>query len=408
MAVRSSIRRAGTTAVIGLFAGAGAVGLLTPSAWADGVSAPVIFWTTPNNLQHNSGHIFFARLNGSSTAPRTLTTTGATVNSPLGVAPDPAGGKVYWANAGANTIAWARLNGTGGGSLNTAGATVDIPTGLVVDRHRGKIYWANSGGGISWAHLNGSGGGDLVTTGATVNHPAGVAIDTQHGRIYWANSMGNSISYAALNNSGGADLVTTGATVDGPQSVVISSSLHRIYWANFSGNSIGYASLSGGNGGNLATTGANISSPILGAIDPATGRLYWANYGTPFGIMYANLDSSGHGGTLYTVSNGWPAAPAILTKPAGAGVPRISGGSRIGDRLSCSRGRWRSDLPGEHDYRAPAHFGYRWTRNGSALSGATARTYTPRTGGSYRCIVTARNAAGKTSQTSATTQISSS
>ena len=69
--------------------------------------------------------------------------------------------------------------------------------------------------------------------------------------------------------------------------------------------------------------------------------------------------------------------------------------------LSCSRGAWAGDLAGASLFRAPQSFAYQWIRGGSDIGGATLRTFTPTTPGSYACRVTAINRAGGTSQTSA-------
>jgi len=96
--------------------------------------------------------------------------------------------------------------------------------------------------------------------------------------------------------------------------------------------------------------------------------------------------------------------PVLLKKPTGTGGPLINGGagdSATGATLICSPGRWGADLLGEHLYRAPARLAYRWTKSGTPVSGAAARTYTPHTAGPYRCVVTASNTSGSTSQSSA-------
>ncbi len=119
--------------------------------------------------------IAFAKLDGSGGSD--LNTTGATVNDPEGVAIDAANGKVYWANAAANKISFANLDNTGGGGDLTipAGATLNGPAGVAIDAAAGKIYWANSGPGttdansIAWAKLDGSVSGNLKTTGASAN-----------------------------------------------------------------------------------------------------------------------------------------------------------------------------------------------------------------------------------------------
>ena len=94
--------------------------------------------------------------------------------------------RIYWSNYETNQIAWANLNGDGGGgTVNTTGATVDGPMGLAADPSRGLIYWVNwsadRGTTISYAHLDGSGAGDLAITGTTIDAPHGLAIDPTAG-----------------------------------------------------------------------------------------------------------------------------------------------------------------------------------------------------------------------------------
>ena len=51
-------------------------------------------------------------------------------------------------------------------------------------------------------------------------------------------------------------------------------------------------------------------------------------------------------------------------------------------------------------YRAPESLAYQWSRDGNDLPGAETNSITADPEGSYRCRVTATNAAGATSQTS--------
>jgi DNA-binding beta-propeller fold protein YncE len=92
-----------------------------------------------------------------------LNTPGVTGANPEGVAVDPAAGKIYWANFTTDAIAYANLNGSGGGTVNTGSATVDGPDGVAIDPSAGRIYWTNeqsSTTAVSFANLDGSGGGD--------------------------------------------------------------------------------------------------------------------------------------------------------------------------------------------------------------------------------------------------------
>lgn len=388
--------------------------LATALAPAPALAANTIYWnwaTLYNNSYVSNSGISLANLGGSGGAG--LTVSGVAVDHPLGVAIDAATGTMYWANfgssinycsgplAGGNTISYAHLDGTGGGTLNTNGATVSGPDGVAIDPAAGRLYWANDHANtISYASLDGSGGHDLNTTGATVNCPAGLAVDPAVGRVYWTNFRGNTISYANLDGSGGGDLPISGATVSGPYGLAINSSTGRLYWANNTGESISYSNLDGSGGEDLSTTGATTRGPWGIAIDPAAGRIYWANnIGST--ISYANLNESG-GGDLSTpgAAVDHPKYPALLEVPSGAGPPVVGGGSTTGSRLSCSSGTWAADLPESFLYRAPQHVAYSWSRNGTPIPGSPS-SITARAPGRYACQVTASNFAGSTSQTSA-------
>ncbi len=87
------------------------------------------------------------------------------------------------------------------------------------------------------------------------------------------------------------------------------------------------------------------------------------------------------------------------TKPTSSAAPTITGSTSVGSVLTCSQGSWTGN---------PASFAYRWLRNGSAIAGQTASTYTVQSadlGTGISCEVTATNAAGSTGATSSTLQI---
>ena len=398
---------------------AAAVGFAMVFAPAPALAANSVYWAwatlSYDNSSVTAGGISFANLDGS--AGQGLTVSGAPVDHPLGVAIDYATGMIYWANfgsttnycngplSGGNTISFANLDGTDGGTLNTSGATVSGPDGLAIDPAAGRVYWANDHANtISYSSLNGSGGHDLNTAGATVDCPAGVAVHPAGGRVYWTNFKGNTISYANLDGSGGGDLPISGATVSGPYGLAIDAAAGQIYWANNIGDTIGYANLDGSGADTLGTPGAPVSGPWGVAIDPAAGLIYWAN-NTGSSIAYARLNESG-GGVLGTAGApvDHPKYPALLEAPSGAGAPVVGGGSTTGSKLSCSRGAWDSDLPESFLYRAPQRFAYNWSENGTAIFGSSS-SITPSSPGSYACRVTASNYAGSTTQTSAASTV---
>jgi DNA-binding beta-propeller fold protein YncE len=383
--------------LIALFGLAGAGLTLSASA---AHATDRIYWSNYDN-----DTISYANLNGSGGGQ--INTTGATVDGPMGLAIDPAAGRVYWANWGnpggtGVTISYANLDGSGGGgNLPTGNATVLGPHGLAIDPAAGKIYWPNyNGNRISFANLNGSGGGDLMTGAATLAGPRGVAVDPASGRIYWANYDGNRLSYANLNGSGGGDLATGNATVHQPEGVAFDPPTGRIFFGNYSAaDTISYANLDGSGGADLMTGAAIKNFPHGVAIDPAARKVYWANYAADV-ISYANLDGSG-GGNLPTpgATLVGPELPALLEAPAGSRAPVLRGKFRPGSNLRCGQAAW-ADPISSLDYRTPQGFSYNWRRNGKPVAGATSSSLKVRSVADYSCQVTAQNLAGTASQAS--------
>ena len=389
--------------------GLGAVALVSLSAASAAHAGDRIYWSN-----YETNQIAWADLNGDG-GGGTVNTTGATVDGPMGLAADPSRGLIYWVNWAADrgtTISYAHLDGSGGGDLDITGTTIDAPHGLAIDPTAGpagRLYWLNhDAGAISWADLDGSGGGsggELAITNATVDEPRGMMIDPVTNRLYWSNfaaATGMTISYINLDGSGDGDLLDIGPLGEGPEGTAINPLTRKIYWSDFGQKHlIQFADLDGTGISTLNTTGALTRGVHGVAIDPDTQRIYWANWYSD-GIGYAKLDGSG-GGNL-DVSGApisRPNLPVLVKVPAGTAAPQVSGGSAPGSTLSCTPGSWAGDVIESLAYRAPETLSYRWTRDGTDLPGATADTVTADAVGSYRCDVTATNAAGSTTQSSA-------
>ncbi|MBM6577091.1 hypothetical protein KCP91_11980 [Microvirga sp. SRT01] len=87
------------------------------------------------------------------------------------------------------------------------------------------------------------------------------------------------------------------------------------------------------------------------------------------------------------------AVSAALAAPTNTSAPVVSGSGTVGQTLSSSAGGWTG---------SPTSYAYQWTRDGSAISGATASTYTLVSADASKtvlCRVTATNAAGSSSPT---------
>lgn len=372
-------------------------------------AAETIYWSNYDNET-----LAFANLDGSGGGQ--FDTAGQPDVQSEGLTIDSATGRLYWSNfsggsGDTGSIHFAGLAGGDGGQLNTGGATVNEPNGIAIDPTTQTIYWANYNGGIeehgtiSFAKLDGSAAGDLNTTGATLEDPGPIALDPANGRIYWANYGTDTISFANLNNSGGGgNLDLTGAT---PPSTITSLSVNpaagQIYWISRNTKTISHANLSGGGGGDFGYGEAAFKEPYGMAFDPASGRIYWANYGNhevrTGALGFANLAGVGGGIDVATAPVAGPQDPVILKGPSGTGAPAVTRTPNT-TSLSCSQGSWAEDLAGSFVYQAPRSYSYQWLLNGSSISGATSSTYTATAPGAYSCSVTGSNQNGSATQTS--------
>lgn len=89
-----------------------------------------------------------------------------------------------------------------------------------------------------------------------------------------------------------------------------------------------------------------------------------------------------------------PGAGNGTAVPFAMGLPTITGTLQLGQVLSASQGAWSG---------SPTSYAYQWGRNGAAIAGATASTYTVQSadlGAQLTVTVTASNAAGSATATS--------
>lgn len=389
---------------------ASAVFVVAASAAPAASAADSILWTNTGG-----GTISIANLDGSSnTPPPTLNTGSVTPEEPEGVAPDPATGKVYWADLADSIIYEANLTGGGAAPLIQSDPHVKAPVSMVVDHNAGKIYWANTGNStIAEANLDGSGVRTIPTGVAVVKDPHGIAVDPAAGKIYWSNrantSNSDAIGFAKLDLSNqGNNLTIMRPTVTKPFGLVIDRSAGKLIWGTF-GNSptqLEFANFDGTGGQNLWTPGADQKTPWPGAIDPRTAKLYWTNFGGG-SVSDANVDDGTGGENLYSRAGVSPTFAAVLARPGGIVAPKISGGTVAPTTLSCSQGTWASDTVSASFYRAPRSFATSWFKNGAPIPGATSGTLSVTSGGSYRCQVTATNFAGSATQSSSTLGVAS-
>jgi Glycosyl hydrolase family 26 len=118
--------------------------------------------------------------------------------------------------------------------------------------------------------------------------------------------------------------------------------------------------------------------------------------------LRVSVTASSNSGSSVATSN--PTA-AVVAPPTNTSLPTISGSAVVGQTLTASNGSWSG---------APTSYGYQWRRCDStgascaSISGAATKTYTlvsADAGRTLRIVVTATNAAGSASATSAQTGV---
>jgi DNA-binding beta-propeller fold protein YncE len=377
-------------------------------------ASETIYW---DNYRAEPATIAFANIDGAGGG--LLNTAGVEIESPEGLAYDPQNGRIYVANSDEDQIDWVAVDGSGSGVLDTTGALVEDPEGIAVDPTTQTVYWANSvtAGSIGYASAGGGAGGLLNTTGVTsVEDPYKIALDTVNGRIYWAGE--DAIYYANLNNSGGGTLsYAPGTGPDGWHAINVDPAAGRLYFLGGSAagiEGIYWFNTSGVGGGEVAlsatptVTPPSYDGPYGLSFDPTSGRFIWANYGTEevaanaFGTANLSAVGSSSIAVATTPVNG-PQDPLVLKSPSGTGAPTLT---KQVTALSCSQGGWSQDYPGSYVWSAPLSYSYQWSLNGQAISGANGTSLTATSPGSYNCTVTGTNRQGSASQTSSDATVS--
>ena len=356
--------------------------------------------------------IYWMNADGTGSRHR-LSSKGASVNQPYGIAINPIRGYVYWANYVGGQISRANLDGTGSGvNLFRTGSAAG-PVGIAIDPTHAKLYWSNytPPGSIQVGALNGQGKpSTLALSGVThANAPCDLTIDTSSMLLYWANcgltGDGNTMMQSDLtasNKTSVIALTTSGAYANEVNGIAVNSALNSAYWTSYNAKSadkvLGMTPLALPHGANLNLTGGGKPVAPEGiALDPTTNTLYWAN-----GTVQKTL-ASGVTSVLSSAAvpaNDYVGYMAILAPPRSLGAPVISGSLTVGSTLTCSKGGWDANMPSAHYFDAAATYGYSWTMNGQPVLGAMKSTFTTSIAGRMACAVEASNVAGSTAVSS--------
>ena len=190
--------------------------------------------------------------------------------SPIGIAVDEKGEKIYWADSDTRKIQRASLDGTNIEEIITVES--GYPYYVAVDTSRGKLYWTDTRI-IQRSNLDGTEVEDVVTRQIGVWWPRGIAVDEKGRKIYWADSDTRKIQRSNLDGTEIEDLVTEG--LQNPLKVAVDSIGGKIYWTDI--GTIFRADL---DGKNVEETVIGLDFPSAIVVDAVAGKLYWTEWKT--------------------------------------------------------------------------------------------------------------------------------
>ena len=246
---------------------------------------------------------------------------------PVGIALDLASGKMYWTVTNrdrvgnpaeaTNSIWRANLDGTNIEPLIAGGPS--IKEGIALDTTGGKMYWVvwsviDDENKIQRANLDGTNLQDLVTIPVEGFNPGegprGIALDLSRGKMYWTDCGAGKIQRANLDGTNIEDLVTG---LDCPHHIALDFNSGKIYWGDWYTGKIQRANF---NGSHLEDLVVGLSRPTGIALNNLHDKVYWADAGADK-IQRANLD----GTNVEDLVTG-------LGSPIGLalGIPQTSGG----------------------------------------------------------------------------------
>jgi len=270
------------------------------------------------------------------------------LNQPHDVAVDIAGGFIYWANfGGAGSIMRGNIDGSETPiELFNAGPSM----GIAVDPATGKVFWTDFfEGEILSGNSDGSGSPTVLfdyTNGVDV--PSNIEHDPINGLLYWTTSFGNHIQRGSDDGVGPTlDVYTSADSVNLPAYLAIVQTPppprptpmvpgQRIYWTGDGG--FRSAPLNGSGTPTMVYSRANAISVAMGIeANIATGDLYWSGPGISRGridgtvggtiIFDGNhgvhgargLEADFEGGKLYWAERNW----IKIGNLDGTGVPQV-------------------------------------------------------------------------------------
>ncbi len=242
-------------------------------------------------LTNSRGKVQRMNLNGSDFEADLI----VNLQSPRGIAVDPAGGKVYWTEQTGNNSGRIRRANLNGSNIQSVREVRSVLQGLALDAANGKLYLTNSRGKVQQMNLNGSGfQPNLIVD---LDSPRGIAVDVAGDKVYWTEE--GKIRRANLDGSNPQDVATGLGTPDGiflqvapiaaVEVLVRASQRPPMYWVD-----AGVGTLQSLTGSSVDALVSNVQNATSVALDIANDKVYWAEQtGNHSGSVWrANLNGT--------------------------------------------------------------------------------------------------------------------
>ena len=344
------------------------------------------------------------------------TTTPGTSFGATGVAVDTLNESVFWTGQTTGDTSYVNRAPLGGGSTTTLWTypATSHGTSITVDSMTRYVYWGFSeatGSSINQGTGSGAAGSMAATQTRSVTEPI-VALDAPSALLYWAVSQSGvsaNFKVGSSNALASGPLTFANSGTDKITSIALSPSADTVYWASCiqQANIVG-SGCSGEVRSKSTTTAAGAYSAVTGATGitglsaiavDSSGCIYYAtNTGQ---ITRHATNSSCAPATLGTDTGKITLSLWLVEPPTAIVQPSVTGDATANSTLTCSDAGWAIDNAASRLARLPTEGrSYQWSRDGTAIAGATATTYVATAAGSYTCTQSASNAAGTSSTTS--------
>ena len=271
-------------------AGNSVAGAAGSSAGAGGsgsgaLGASRVFW-----LERGSKTVHVATSEGAQNQTLYTVTGGASAGL-SGIAIDPVGSRVYFADEKRNRIQSMNFDGSG---LLTPLSGLSAPAGVDLDTAGGKLYFSERGSSprIQRANLDGTAPEPLLNA---LGAPSGLAVDAVAGKLYFVDATLDAVLSAHLDGSELTNLNIDGVT--DPVEISVDTLDGKLYWSELaaSGPRIRRANLDGSLVEDIITTltlpGFSTAAGL--EVDVAGRALYFIDGGTNGSILRTNLDGTG-------------------------------------------------------------------------------------------------------------------